>query len=204
MDASVDVGRVAPLSYVADLVELCERDGDIDAVREWCRHALSLCDHDILLAYDDQEAIEETLDRYADSVPTPRNRRNEERFDHYWMLSVDGEDVNVVTTADGKDVHAASDEDEAPFAVSLLLNDHVSGPPFEIEVTVLQATGKNTHGDPVLSGPDEMFVDVRLKRYEAGEWASTHDVDPDASVICDPAPDDEPPARVRLAYGPGR
>ena len=158
MDASADVGRVALLGYVADLVELCERDGDIDAVREWCRHALSLCDHDILLAYDDQEAIEETLDRYADSVPTPRNRRDEERFDHYWMRSVDGEDV-----------HAASDEDEVPFAVSLLLNDHVSGPPFEIEVTVLQATGKNTHGDPVLSGPDEMFVDVRLKRYEAGE-----------------------------------
>jgi len=190
-DAPADVGRVALLSYIADLVELCERDGDIDAVREWCRHALSLCDRDILLAYDDQKTIEETLDRYADSVPTPRNRRDEGRFDHYWMLSVNGEDV-----------YATSDEDEASSAMSLLLNDHVDGPPFETDVTGLRATTKNTHGDPVLSGPDEMFVDARLKHYEAGEWASTHDADPDASVVCDPASDDELPARVQLAYDP--
>jgi tetratricopeptide (TPR) repeat protein len=196
-DDTDDVGLVPLVSWIADLVELCERDGDTDAVVRWCRHGLSLCDREVLLAFDDQETIEETLATYVDSVPTPQNRRDEEPFDHYWVLSVTGQDANVIVTVDGEEIESTSDG--ASFAMSLPLNHDVGRPPYDIEVTVLRATAETTDEARVLSGPEEASVDVRLKRYQAGEIVSTHDADPDAEASYAGEP---LPATVRLAFDP--
>ncbi|MBX0286883.1 hypothetical protein EGH22_11135 [Halomicroarcula sp. F28] len=199
-DRPDEFGRGWLLDCTATLVDICERDGDTDAVREWCRRGLDLCDSDSLPITDAQESIEETLDRYADSVPTAGNRRDGSKYDHYWLLSVTGRDANVIVSVDGDELNATTNG--ASFAMSLPLNDAVGEPPYDIEVTVLRAEVEDADGTRTLSGPDEASVDVRLKRYAAGEIASTHAADVDASASYESG--EELPATVRLEFDPER
>lgn len=198
-DRPDEFGRGWLLDCTATLVDIYERAGDIDAVREWCRFGIELCDSDSLPVTDAQETIAETLDQYTDSVPTAGNRSDAARDEHYWQLSVTGRDANVVVSADGDALNATTNG--ASFAMSLPLNDPVGEPPYDIEVTVLRAEVEDTDGTRTLTGPDEASVDVRLKRYAAGEIASTHDADVDAATSYD---GDELPATVSLEFDPER
>ncbi len=196
-----ELGTWAAITWATALVELCERDGDSAAVREWCRYGLSACDNETQPpGTEKQEQLEETLEQYADTVPTPWNRRDDSKFEQWWYLTVNGDSANVVVSVNGTELEWTTTS--SSFSLSLPLNEIVDDDLYEIEVTVLRTIVEDSYDGSqytdCVSEPDELSVDIAVNSYAAGEVVNTLDDESIMEASCDPGATETLPQTVAL------